>query len=160
MALGQVIALNSCCSCTSRVGMVGNEQIIRAGERCDKGIVMHELGHALGFWHEHSRPDRDEYIEIKWGNISGDAIENFKIAPADKVAFSKEYDYGSIMHYGKKVSDMNKKLDHFTMCFCVTQAFGGNRVTIVPKKKVKIGQREHLSDLDIRYANILYKCTG
>lgn len=61
-------ALSSCCSYVGRRG--GGPQAISIGKNCDKfGIVAHELGHVVGFWHEHTRPDRDQHVTIIRENI-------------------------------------------------------------------------------------------
>ena len=33
------------------------------------GVAMHELMHAIGFWHEHTRPDRDTYVSVNLDNV-------------------------------------------------------------------------------------------
>ena len=56
--------------CWSFVGDDRVGQNVSIGARCDtKAIVQHELLHALGFYHEQSRSDRDDYVKIWWDEI-------------------------------------------------------------------------------------------
>ena len=46
--------------------------LLNLGPGCmseDKGTILHEVMHSLGFTHEHQRSDRDDYVYIHWDNI-------------------------------------------------------------------------------------------
>lgn len=123
-------------SCNSPIGRQGGAQLIRcpiggAGV-FTAGEVMHEIGHGVGFIHEHCRPDRDQRITINWDNIQPDFAFAFCPNIPDGQVIG-DYDYGSIMHYGR-------------------QAFTGNGLdTIVPTDPdAIIGQRKGLSLRDIQ----------
>ncbi|WAQ95864.1 TLL1-like protein [Mya arenaria] len=138
------------CGCCSFVGKRGNgNQAISIGKNCDKfGIVVHELGHVIGFWHEHTRPDRDEHVKIIYKNIMPGQQYNFnKLTPLEVNSLGEDYDYGSIMHYARNTFARATYVD-----------------TILPRKKPEmevrpeIGQRVRLSPGDIAQANKLYRC--
>ena len=61
--------------------------------------ILHELMHAVGFWHEQSRPDRDQYVKILTHNIIEKEKDNFHKYRFSESNFVGYYDYCSIMHY-------------------------------------------------------------
>lgn len=74
------VFFSRCCSYVGRRG--GGPQAISIGKNCDKfGIVAHELGHVVGFWHEHTRPDRDQHVTIIRENIQQGKIALQVISP-------------------------------------------------------------------------------
>jgi len=77
--------LHSFCSCKSHVGRSGGPQLVTITPNCSSVCnVAHVLGHALGLWHEHSRPDRDEYIEVHLDRIAeNDTLEINKLYSCD-----------------------------------------------------------------------------
>lgn len=101
---------NQPCRCWSYVGKQGGDQKLSVGvdwqPYCKyKGVLIHELGHSIGFWHEQTRPDRDSYVKIVWENMINTAYLNFLRYSSTQVdSLSVPYDYASIMHYPSNVS--------------------------------------------------------
>ncbi|XP_013067334.2 tolloid-like protein 1 isoform X2 [Biomphalaria glabrata] len=144
-----ILFTKSPCGCCSFVGKKGSGgQAVSIGENCDSfGVIIHELGHAIGFWHEHTRPDRDRHVQINSKNIIPGQEYNFNKLTSDDVnSLGETYDFDSIMHYANNTFAINIRSE-----------------TLLPIAKPgtmrpQIGQRVRLSDLDIRQTNKLYAC--
>lgn len=94
-------------SCNSFVGRSGGDQPIRMTRSgCGVRILMHEMGHAMGLFHEHNRCDRDQYIKILEENMSSAGKPSFR-KDCGRVAHRGPYDYFSIMHYNDHVFSKN-----------------------------------------------------
>ena len=110
----------------------------------DRGKIIHELGHVIGFWHEHTRPDRDDHIEILWENIRRSRVRDFDKRPPSHIdSLGVPYDLGSIMQYPL---DAFSKNEEPTIRVLDTNFTG------------VVGQRDGLSQYDSRQANLFYAC--
>ncbi|KAI5630148.1 hatching enzyme 1a precursor [Silurus asotus] len=129
-------------TCYSYVGKTGGSQVVSLSRfGCVyHSIVEHELNHALGFYHEHFRSDRDKYVTINWQNIDPTTKSNFDLKNTNNI--STTYDYSFVMHYGNTAFSIN----------------GLYTITPTPDPSVMIGQRQELSTIDIKRINILYNC--
>lgn len=129
--------------CYSMLGMQKKPQSLGLAPGCRiKGIVIHEIGHAIGWIHEHMRPDRDDYIKVNFEVIPTKWRRNFlKYSNIAINTHNITYDYNSIMHYGSSyLTDSITTLD--------------------PDYQSKIGQRKGMTFKDIKLANLMYNCSG
>jgi Astacin (Peptidase family M12A) len=128
--------------CASAVGRQGGAQQLVIRDSCTTGNIIHELGHTIGLWHEQSRADRGNFVDIIADNIQAGTEHNFNQHIADGIDIA-DYDFGSIMHYP-------------------ATAFSANgSETIRPKVPlpagVVMGQRTALSAGDIAAVEKLYQ---
>jgi hypothetical protein len=147
---------------SSFVGKSHAGQVVNIHDWDSKYIIVHELGHTLGYWHEQSRADRDTYVQIHWDRIAetcGDTGDqpcdyNFDIREDLGWYGSGEYgpyDFDSVMHYGQCA---------FSVCGdCGASPATCRTITVRPPNEHwqgSIGQRDHLSYWDGLFMSFLY----
>ena len=134
--------------CDSRIGKIKtqkSQQLSLNRFHCmNEATIAHELVHALGFDHEHNRPDRDDWVEINFNNvISEESNSNFRKLDSNEFRdFGTPYDYKSIMHYHSYAHALNKSLHTIRAL----------------KAPFEIEINENLSETDVRKIRLLYNC--
>ena len=128
--------------CSSAVGRQGGEQTIDFASTCTKGNAAHEMMHALGMFHEQSRCDRDDFVEILLDNVEDGKENNFDKECDGATDLGDNYDFGSMMHYSLAAFSKN---DQPTIRLRPGVTYSGT-----------IGQRDALSVLDRFTINFLY----
>jgi astacin len=86
-------------TCYSYIGDIhAGAQDINGGSDCPISALLHEMGHAVGLYHEQSRFDRDSYIDFFLDNVI-DGQESAYAQNTDNAQDVGSYDFASIMHY-------------------------------------------------------------
>lgn len=88
--------------CSAQVGRQGGAQRLTLSQTCTRGNAIHEVGHAVGLWHEQSRLDAAEHVEVHWNRIATSRQHNFRSwEQRGREGIDRgEYDIGSLMQYG------------------------------------------------------------
>ncbi len=127
--------------CSSYLGMSGGKQEIRLANWGTMGNVIHEICHALGMLHEHSKKGRDNFITIVNANIIERYIHNFAeyTKSVNTPTGTEDMDFQSIMLYSPYSFSKN------------------NGATITKKNGTTFTvQRLYLSQNDIDIINFMY----
>lgn len=131
--------------CQSAIGMGRGSQNLFLGDNCfTHATIVHEFMHAIGYYHEQSRSDRDSHVTIHWENIIPRLRYNFqKCNHCNNQGL--QYDLQSVMHYPD---------------WAFSTGGGKKTITCKTANPCKIGNRQGFSANDLQGINKLYSCSG
>lgn len=124
------------------LGMNGSRGFIRLGTRATAVVIIHEIGHTLGYIHEQNRSDRDSYVRINFDNIQDNAVDQFFKSNSASLVTS-QLDISSTMMYGSFTFSKNGRPT-------ITDLNGN----LLPQRQARI------SALDIAGTNSIYPSGG
>jgi hypothetical protein len=124
----------------SYVGPIGGGQPLWIYNWNRRFIMCHELMHAMGLWHEQSRPDRDAYVIINYDNIQSQYAYNFD---ANDSSPTGPFDFDSVMLYG--ACSFSVCCPTGTICPCPTECAAIQARPAYAQYQSSMGQRSRLS---------------
>uniref|UniRef100_A0A915KWW9 Metalloendopeptidase n=1 Tax=Romanomermis culicivorax TaxID=13658 RepID=A0A915KWW9_ROMCU len=150
----RIIFRKSALECESRIGRIPipEVQFIELADGCFRmfGGIVHEIGHVLGLCHEQSRPDRDDHVEIMFGNMQQEGHSSFEIRKSPGFStLGLPYDFGSIMHYDSHSFGIRPFI------FPPEQTIRARK----PAYQLTMGNSQQISFYDMKAVNMLY-CSG
>jgi hypothetical protein len=133
-----------CWSYVGRIPLEYQPQAMNIGFGClFTDTIEHEMMHALGFFHEHARPDRDEHVNIHWDNIDSEKYFNFNIM-TEINSRGTPYDYESIMHYTSTAFALDPQYPTISL--------------VDSESTVVLGSSMSMTDIDQHQIRLLYRC--
>lgn len=130
--------------CASYVGEIGGRQEVFLSRYCSTGNTIHELGHVVGLYHEHTRQDRDQYVDVLFENIRSG------------------YEYNFAIYQDWRGEDLTATLDFNSIMLYGPYAFSANGQPTITKNDGSLYsvQRSYLSEGDIYGINLMYPSDG
>lgn len=135
--------------CSSSIGYQTGKNRISLARGCRApGTVMHEMLHRLGFDHEHSRYDRDQYIKINEANAKNKHNFAINLFSSERMSEKTPYDFYSITHYNSDSMQIDPEVPTIT-----------SRIrALISNDKKLFHSRDSLSPIDIYKIQKLYDC--
>jgi len=140
----QVIRGSGCWSYVGMQSTAGIQQLSIGNGCVYNMIVAHEFMHALGIWHEQSRPDRDAWVTINLSVVASNLWHNFNKYETGITLNDTPYDILSIMHYE------NTAFSQVSGVYSIT---ANNGQPLIPT-----WQKNDLTDVDVTSLRNYYNC--